>query len=511
MPPAPFLKLLREAGGGGWFCLTFWLLVILGCASHWLTPHLPMVDLPQHAGQIAALSEMARGEFIWRDLVELNLLTPYLTGYLLTALLAVALPVWVAMAVMLSLAYLATILLGLRLRKAFGAPAPLDFLLLPSFFGVAWHYGSYNFLLAVPLVLWFTLQASTQARAPEQNRTKPIFLIGFLLLTTHILAFGFAALIGGLGLLLSQCGLKRKFALGWPYLVFGIVLLLFPLLKADATQFARVLHTHAFELRLFNLVRLTFDGDLVRGYTLAFSLLWLLPFALGFRINWAQPWVFAPLLAFILAWLFLPKEMFGTSFVYHRFALYGPLFYLLIFTQKKEQTGAPSPLLLFGVGLCVLFMAQHISFILSFMKEERPFTQALASIPPQKRVLMLMADPASPAFFNRQTYTNWPLWYQAEKQGWVDFNFAFYFPQVVRYRDTAAYAPLFETVIRDGKDFSWRLSRGWLYDYFILRGTNQAAAQFREQLQSNPDCEIVPYGNYGDWSVLRRSTCRTAP
>ena len=44
--------------------------------------YLPLVHLPQHAAQVAALDELLKGKSTWTNLVELNFNTPSLVGYL---------------------------------------------------------------------------------------------------------------------------------------------------------------------------------------------------------------------------------------------------------------------------------------------------------------------------------------------------------------------------------------------------------------------------------------------
>ena len=51
----------------------------------WLPDFPPMVDLPQHAAQVALLLNMGKPGFPFSDLFHFNLFTPYLLGYGLTA------------------------------------------------------------------------------------------------------------------------------------------------------------------------------------------------------------------------------------------------------------------------------------------------------------------------------------------------------------------------------------------------------------------------------------------
>ena len=54
--------------------LLFALTVFWGAAIVWLAPHPPMIDLPQHAGQLALLKQLLFGQSPWADLFQVCLL-----------------------------------------------------------------------------------------------------------------------------------------------------------------------------------------------------------------------------------------------------------------------------------------------------------------------------------------------------------------------------------------------------------------------------------------------------
>jgi hypothetical protein len=58
----------------------------------------------------------------------------------------------------------------------------------------------------------------------------------------------------------------------------------------------------------------------------------------------------------------------------------------------------------------------------------------LDSVQPGQRALALVFDPGSEAARNPYVYQHYASWYQAERQGLVDFNFAWFPPQIVRFR-----------------------------------------------------------------------------
>ena len=69
--------------------------------------------------------------------------------------------------------------------------------------------------------------------------------------------------------------------------------------------------------------------------------------------------------------------------------------------------------------------------MLAFAKEAAGFEEVLAATGPGHRALGLILEPESAATSNSYAYQHFPLWYQAKKRGFVDFNFANYLPQII--------------------------------------------------------------------------------
>src|SRR5687768_13635404 len=91
-----------------------------GVAVFWLSPHPPMIDLPQHAGQIALLRDILLRRSIWDDRFYLNFYTPYFLSYLICSILATFTPVAIAIKLVLSFSYVAFVYSCIKLRRQFG-------------------------------------------------------------------------------------------------------------------------------------------------------------------------------------------------------------------------------------------------------------------------------------------------------------------------------------------------------------------------------------------------------
>jgi hypothetical protein len=140
-----------------------------------------------------------------------------------------------------------------------------------------------------------------------------------------------------------------------------------------------------------------------------------------------------------------------------------------------------------------------------FARENASFDVVAANIEPAQRALNVVFDKASPAAENGVVYENFALWYQADYHGLVDFNAAWFPPQIVRYRlnvlpavgpSDVAPSPLFQT-------FDWNRHQGWLYRYFFVRHTSPVPDRFFD----NPDCRVVLVATEQDWSVYEAQSC----
>ncbi len=102
--------------------------------------------------------------------------------------------------------------------------------------------------------------------------------------------------------------------------------------------------------------------------------------------------------------------------------------------------------------------------------------------------------------FVAPVYLHWPAWYQATRGGIVDFSFADFFPQIVRYKANAP-PRITETVGNDLRWFQWDVNGGANYDYFLVRSSEDIRAPlFREQ---SPHIELV--ARSGLWWLYRNT------
>ncbi len=470
----------------------FWIVVGLTGATFWISPYPPMTDLPQHAGQIALWRALLAGTSPWQAVFQINYFTPYLVGSGLALLLSFILPVAAALKLVLTLAYYGFVAACVLLRRRMGADRRVDWLAVTGFFGLAYEYGLFPFLVAAPVVMAFIVVALEHARAPQGRPAwvagSWLCLVGLVLFFTHGLAFLFANLAGVAFLLRERRPFARLLAGVVPYGLFAVLCLAYVLTQVHGAAWASNAQTGPQWPGLFSGMKhfLSFPIGAPRlDWLLAplVPLFLFLPLLLGCRFNRQDKSAFVPILVLLL-WLAVVPDSFNEDwFVTERFALFLLPFYGLLFAPSKQGARLQT-LARFGLPiLCCGFLAIHVARLVSFARESQSFDEVLAAVPSGQRAEARVLDIASPAAQNPMAYTSFPLWYQAEKGGLVDFNFAYFPTQVVTYR--AGKSPA-----------------GSQRYIFVRKDDPLPAGLFADKA-----CKPVLLKSAGPWSVFENVTC----
>lgn len=485
------------------FCLT----ALAAATVPWLAARPPMVDLPQHAAQVALWRDLLAGTSPWNGLVAVNLPTPYLIGYAAMLPLVALVPAVTAAKLVLSAAVLGFVAGCVALRRAVGGDPRLDWLAPVGLFGYAWQWGFVTFLAAAPFGLWLLVLAVRQAAMPDRRRAGGIVALGLACLFAHALVFLMAGFLGGLLALLALA--RRRYAgtvltLG-PWLLLGLAFVLLRL--------ATMGDAGAFQLGDINGPPVLDRPRLMLGYVTevdgagtvwprpALLLMLLAPVALRLRFNRQDGvWLFGGLVALLLC---LPFYAFETAGLVNRFALFLPPFSALAFARGERPTGrGGGAVVVVLIGCCWSLVGLAWSRTLAFGPEAAAFETVLAAAAPGQRALALVADPGSPAAANPQAYRHWPSWYGADKHGFVDFNFAAFPPQVVRFRP--GQRPAVDAGIGwDPARYDWAAPEARLYRYVVLRGDDAFTAAMR---RASP-CRLDVAATAGPWTLLERTGC----
>jgi hypothetical protein len=512
---------LAKSSWPAFFRTAFILTVLLAGAIFWLAPRPPMGDLSEHAAQVALLRDLIAGTSPWGDLVRINWFTPYLLGYGLALLFSFALPVVAALKLTLTLAYYAFVSVCVMLRKRFQGDERLDWLFVPGFFGLSFQYGFFTFLVAAPVGLLFLLLARRFAALPTRWGAVRVLCAGAALFLSHGLVFLFAGAIGVAFMLASPHRLARRVSALVPYVLLGILCLVyFWYVRRTDPLMTIVDHRPTVDWgwgarwgwhRAFNFLLFVFASN---GRDMAFFVAGLAmltaPWLLHLRMRRHDRASWIPMLVIVAIWFLLPRTALKTDYLYERFAIFLLPAYALMFGPSEGKipyaciTTTRSALVQMALMLiCCSFLGVLAVRQRRFIAESASFEEILAVMEPEQRVLGLVYDPASAVVRNPYTFHVYPVWYEVEKKGFVDFNFAYFLPQIVRFR-----ADRFPSIVPGFDDtpeaFDWHAVNGRVYRYFFVRHL----APLPPRLFENDECRVALRKEAGEWSLYERMECR---
>ncbi len=496
-----------DVGFVEWERPLFWLTVVATVATIWIPHRLPMVDIPQHAAQVVAWRAILEGHFAWADLVELKYLNPYLLGYGLLLPLTYIMSVTAATKFLLSASFLAFVWLCILLRRELGGDKGLDWFFLFGFFGMGWQWGFLTYLCAAPLVILFIIVALRQADDNSPKNQLLVLLAGCALLFSHGLQFLFAVTIGGLFILINRCSIGDKIRAYAPYYALAI-LTVGVRWAMDPGKNLTVSPTDAVDLVLWlrrpltALYRVSGGGSkdwAVIPPLLAFAVP-LLPVR---RPGPLRAWIPFAVCAAVL--LFVPSTLMSTAYVYQRFSLFLLPFWALAFRPDEAAAAPPawqSPLRFAVLAIAALSAtAVTAQRQLAFARNSAGFETVLAAAEPNRRALSLIYERSEPNA-SVPEYLHYPAWYQAEKGGFVDFNFAYFFSLIVRYRRDRM--PTLTTNYGYMSPQTEIAADLPLFDYLFIRGTPEEVDQM---LKNNPQCQFKLRAEDGFWRLLEKEKC----
>lgn len=495
---AAFLARLEGAASSH---LTFVAGVVAAASLFWLSPRPPMVDLPQHAAQVALWRDLIVGNSAFADGFRVNLLTPYLIGYGLALPLSFLVSATTAVKLVLTGAFAAFVVSCRQLRREIGSDERLDWLFIPSFFGFAYVWGFYTFLVASPIVMQLVRFAWRHARSDGGVRhALPVVGIGVALLFSHGLAFLFAGLVGGMLVLAHAGSWRHLIRLGWPYAGLAVALMAMAVAARSADGSSNL---SEFEWQADPSERLIMGLFYIQGMNekvfLPFTLMMIAaPILMGLRFERRAA---VPLAAAGLVLALVPHTVLSTDYCYERFVMFLLPFMAFAFLPPAGAEQGPKP----RVGFVAMVAAVWASIVLhgaqalAFADENAHFERVLAAAEPGKRAARVVTDEMAPA---PKLSLYQPSWYQADKQGLVEFNFARFAPQVVKYRGPVpdkgfAFDP---RLLR----FDWNAPMARSFDYYFVR---QDGGRIPPAFLADPPCELRLVAGSGPWSLFARGSC----
>ena len=475
-----------------------------------LAPHLPMVDIPQHAAQIALLKGLLTGHSAWGNIVQTNYITPYLLPMMSALGLSYLMEAATAINTMLTLSFYLFVWSYVALRKHFKANPHADWLLVPSYFGFSYNWGLYSFLVTSPLAAYFILIAHQNAMDPTKKKSIRITIINLLLLLSHGGVYLYANTVGFLTTLAAKNKPLTPLTL-YPFFLTAILFCAYIIfINHFETNFPSAHNKTIWDFGIERLFFVSYSWSMSPDdLTLSIigSSLFITPLLLGLTIRKSNLATRIPLYITLAIGVFVPSFAFKTAFLYQRFSLFLlPSFSICLHNSSdtKVSSGFNNSLkIMILPALCLIFLIIQTQRIINFKQESREIDQIISSLPPNYRALSLIFDKASDASQNYAAYLHYPLWYQAERNGFVDFNFAYFLPNLVRFKPNQL--PSIEPIFAfKPESFHWIHHKASVYRYFFVRSADEVS----KSLFVNPTCDIRLLKAKEYWSVYEATECQ---
>jgi len=474
---------------------------ILSTLPIFIPEYPPMVDLPQHAGQIALFELMLSDNFEFGKLLEVQWLTPYWLGYTILYLLSKPFGIVLACKITVALALAGFPLSADRFLRSQNGNPYWSWLFIPVAYGFAFEWGFLNFLIAIPLGFLFLSSVKPLAAHHTRKELIAVILWCHLLFLAHVLVLAF--FISTAALLLYSKDIKtwlRRLAPLFSIAPLFSLWFISKIIGQSETQGSGPwgLGTHRFWEFFPSMLALPHTAHFIIASILICTLA-------AFTGNTSRPTLnkVAPFGLYIVLMLVGPNYLFGTFFVYNRFSYIGLPLFLLIFTSDSQPSPRESSRRFLNpicIALAMILTSYHAVKIIVYAKESKPFQETLAHAEEGKRVLGLVFSRDS-AYFSAPIYLHYPVWYQATKQGLVDFSFASFFPQVVRYKRDSL-PPADPNFVWIPHTFHWDEHAPYQYTYFLVKHPLDVS----QHLFPNNEAKLIT--NSGDWWLYENSSIK---
>jgi hypothetical protein len=460
--------MITHTGKASYDRLWFATALIISIMPLWIPDFLPLVDIPQHAAQLADLRELAAGNSFFRDNFAINWLTPYMGGYLLMYLASLALPVVAATKLVASLAVVGVPLAtGLLLREA-GADQRLKWLAIPAGYSFGFYWGFLVYVVAVPVALLFLWSTIRYDREPSLKRALAMAGFSVALFFCHAMALGFASAVAVAWLFARHWRTPLTFirrALPFLTPVPLIVLWTLRVNSREASVQDGIIQFAPFRQKmvvLFNQLA-GLDGTSFMLSLLIAATVILLPLLAGCRPS-RRPERWLPLVVGLALYLVFPHYMQATAYLYQRLAVFLVPLWLLVWDAPTH----PRRFVLPVGATCVLLLwaGFNTQRFVRFADESASFSQVLRKAEPGHRMAGMMFCNSSD-LFALPVYLHFHAWYGATSRGIADNSFALTLPSPVRYRDLQA-PRIGDTLGWRPGYFEWERHGGDSYDYFLV-------------------------------------------
>jgi hypothetical protein len=473
----------------------FAICAVLLVAPLWVVALPPLVDLPQHAAQLAIGVHWHDQTFPYRDAFAFDYLANAIVPDAVTYVLALVLPVVTAYKLVLSLAVVAVPVVLARILAAVGGPRWAVFAAFPATYGYAFMWGFTSFVIAVPFGLILLLAAIRYRSEPTRRRAFVLAGAAVLVFACHVLVLACTGL-AALAIVLAAPTMRARLA-GAAALSFSAMLTIawwIALTRSSPDTTPRSVSTvlgygvARIPTLFASVVGREHATPLVIG---AGMLVLFSPVALGVRLTRTW-WRWAPLATGLVCYFLVPLDVLTVAFLYPRFAVFVALGVALVVEPREPVPRVPAAL---GVAFAAGWMALAIVRFHAFDREAAAPRAVLAQLEPGRRLLLLSDDARSDAV-DWFPYLHFEQWYVATRGGLADFSFAEFLDNRFRYRHPP---PLPFGIEWEPWRFNWAKNGGDRYDYVLVRrGANSTWNPF-----AGPGIHVESVVRSGTWELFR--------
>jgi hypothetical protein len=286
--------------------------------------YIPMVELPQHASQLSVLINYKNTEMNFVKNYELNLLTPYLGGYLPALFFSMFMDIVVALKLTILISMVLLCLAMRWLLKTTGGECWWSLLGFSIFTSYSFYYGFVSFLFATPFLILTLCLCYKYIQNLKVKTGWQICGLATVVFVIHGYSFVLLWLISQSLQLIGIARERKSFWKAiWPFILPVFLALIWRLTQDQIID-----------------SRLYYFGGLIRLYSLPGYLIEIWPsrekswvvfacFAtlmiFTCSITRKNLLVYIPLIVSLLIFTFLPDHIFGVSFL-------GPRLSVLVFT-----------------------------------------------------------------------------------------------------------------------------------------------------------------------------------
>ncbi len=402
------------------------LLLVLSIAL-WVTPYLPMVDLPQHATQLSIWVHASDPLFAEPGRFLVNWRTPYLGAYLVARVLAICMGVLPALKVVVWASLTLHLVAFWRLVDKLGYPSWLGLLGLPLGLGYGFQYGFISFIGAVPLGLFAVSLALEHRERPALRSALWLALTLCAALATHGFLLGMTLAV--IGPLLLRGG-GRFVARVLPLCAPGLLALIWLMPGSSAKSIGYTI----WDPRLLDLVQvpaLMVSASAFDHVASVFGVLFLTLVAVCLGRPRRAPEFFVPLASMLLGYCLFPLMMGGFGPLHPRFVAFIVPCSLLAFEPRQSLWFEHLPAVI--ALSCVAWLTLFVARLQAFTRETAPLANFVAQMPSGLSIRPIIFERDGAAFPGLPAMLHLSGYYAAEKGGRQGYSFAMYPTSAVRY------------------------------------------------------------------------------